>query len=136
MLILAGAVVLAVTACSGPRPDADGGTDRLAVLWTSGDPEVAHKVSFMYTHNAKAAGWFQEVTLIVWGPSARLLASDPEIQEAVRAMQGDGVTVQACIVCARMYGVVDILSELGIDVLPMGQPLTDMLKNGWTVLTF
>jgi hypothetical protein len=26
---------------------------RLAVVWTSGDPDVAHQVCFMYTENAK-----------------------------------------------------------------------------------
>ena len=26
---------------------------RLAVVWTSGDPEVAHQVCFMYTDNAR-----------------------------------------------------------------------------------
>ena len=38
---------------------------RLAVLWTSGDPEVALNVAFMYTLNARRQGWFDEVTLIV-----------------------------------------------------------------------
>ena len=49
---------------------------KLAVLWTSGDPDVAHNVAFMYAHTAKKVGWFGEVTLIVWGPSQRLLAGD------------------------------------------------------------
>lgn len=38
---------------------------RLAVIWTSGDPEVAYRVCFMYTDNAKKQKWFDEVTLIV-----------------------------------------------------------------------
>ena len=40
-------------------------TSKLAVLWTSGDPEVAEKMAFMYTYNAKKQGWFDEVVLIV-----------------------------------------------------------------------
>ncbi|MHC4722001.1 MAG: hypothetical protein ACYS6I_04745, partial [Planctomycetota bacterium] len=32
-------------------------TSKLAVLWTSGDPDVAHRVCFMYTHNAKNQKW-------------------------------------------------------------------------------
>ena len=39
--------------------------NKLAVLWTSGDPEVAEKVCFMYTLNAKKQKWFDEVVLIV-----------------------------------------------------------------------
>jgi hypothetical protein len=31
---------------------------RLATVWTSGDPEVAHRVALMYSHAAKQSGWF------------------------------------------------------------------------------
>jgi len=51
-------------------------------------------------------------------------------------MEQGGVEVQACIVCANMYGVGDKLRELGVEVKGMGKPLTDMLQDGWTCLTF
>ena len=110
--------------------------DKLAVLWTSGDPDVAHRVALMYTHFAKKAGWFDKVTLIVWGPSQRLLVGDKDLQAKVKAMQGDGIIVEACIACAMSYGIVEDLKELGITVRGMGQPLTDYLKSDWKVLTF
>ena len=58
---------------------------KLAVLWTSGDPDVAHRVAFMYSHTAKKVGWFDEVTLIVWGPSQRILIGDKDLQAKVKA---------------------------------------------------
>jgi hypothetical protein len=109
---------------------------RLAVLWTSGDREVALKVAFMYTLNAKSQGWFDEVTLIVWGPSSKLLAGDQELQEYVQRMAEEGVTVVACQACADSYGVSEELRALGIEVTYMGVPLTEMLKGDWKVLTF
>jgi hypothetical protein len=109
---------------------------RLAVVWSSGDPEVATRVCFMYTLNAKKQKWFDEVTLIVWGPSARLLAADKDLQAQLKAMQDAGVKVQACQACADSYGVAEALRKLGIDVRYMGKPLTDILKQGWKVLTF
>ena len=33
--------------------------DHLVVVWSSGDPEVAHKMVFMYTYNAKKNGWWK-----------------------------------------------------------------------------
>ena len=111
-------------------------TSKLAVLWTSGDPDVAHKVCFMYTHNAKKQKWFDEVTLIIWGPSSRLLSGDKDLQAKVNQMQTDGVIVKACKACADLYGVSDRLSQLGIEVKYMGQPLTEMLKTDYKVLTF
>jgi len=109
---------------------------RLAIVWTSGDPDVAHRVCFMYCHNAKKQKWFDHVVLVVWGPSARLLAADKDLQARVKAMIQDGVQVQACVACADSYGVSDRLRDLGIEVKGMGPPLTDMLKQGWKVLTF
>ncbi len=109
---------------------------RLAVVWTSGDPEVAHRVCLMYTHAAAKNKWFDEVRLIVWGPSARLLAGDKDLQAKVKAMMKDGVVVQACVVCADSYGVADTLRALGIEVKAMGKPLTDILKSDHKVLTF
>jgi len=109
--------------------------NELYVLWKSGDKEVALSMAFMYTFNAKTKGWWDEVTLIVWGPSAKLLATDDEIQGRVSQMIEAGVHVTACIACAQMYGVVEILENLAIDVKPMGIPLTELLKSGKIVLS-
>lgn len=112
----------------------DDNSNKLAVLWTSGDPEVAEKMGFMYTYNAKKQGWFDEVVLIVWGPSAKLLSENEMLQDYVKKMQEAGVKVEACVACARMYGVDNDLKNMGIDVKGMGIPLSDYLKNGWRTL--
>jgi len=109
---------------------------QLAVVWTSSDPEVAEKVCFMYTQNAKLKGWFDEVVLVAWGPSAKLLSENKVLQERVKQMIADGVKVEACVACANMYGVADQLAAMGIEVKPMGPVLTVYLKENWKVLTF
>ncbi len=109
---------------------------KLAVVWTSGDPYVAHRVCLMYTHAAKSAQWFDTVNLIIWGPSAKLFTEDKEIQAKIKAMQKDGVIVQACIACANAYGVTEKIREHGIEVKGMGKPLTDKIQSDWKVLTF
>lgn len=109
----------------------------LVVLWTSGDPDVAHRVALMYTHAAKTAGWFEEVRLIVWGPSQRILVGDKDLKAKLAAMRKDGVVVEACIACAESYGIVEDLRQLDLPVKPMGQPLTSYLKDPkYTVITF
>ncbi len=110
--------------------------DKLVVLWTSGDPYVAERVALMYTHAAKTSGWFNEVTLIIWGPSAKLVAENLKIREKLSTMKNDGVVIEVCIVCANMYGIADDLKKLGYDVKAMGKPLTGYLKSGAKVLTF
>lgn len=137
--VLAGAVALALcVAARGAEPAAAPASkpSRLAVVWSSGDPDVAHRVCLMYTHAAAKNRWFGEVRLIVWGPSARLLAADKDLQAKVKAMMEDGVKVQACIVCADSYGVSEALRRLGLEVKAMGQPLTEMLQSDYKVLAF
>ena len=90
----------------------------------------------MYAHAARQQKWFEEVTLVVWGPSARLLAADKDLQAKVKLMKADGVVVRACVVCADSYGVSETLRNLGLTVEPMGKPLSDFLLEGWKVLTF
>jgi hypothetical protein len=142
MLCVAGMILLAffvgaILARAG-EPAASRGADssRLAVVWSSGDPEVAHRVCLMYTDAATRNKWFGEVRLIVWGPSARLLAADKDLQAKVKAMIQNGTKVQACVACADSYGVADTLRGLGIEVKGMGQPLTELLKSDCKVLTF
>jgi hypothetical protein len=109
--------------------------DSLVFVWTSGDREVAKKMVFMYSKNSRLKGWWGRVRLVVWGPSAQLLAVDQELQEELEDLQAAGVELQACKACADLYGVTTKLMALGIEVIYMGALLTEMLKTGWTCLT-
>ena len=111
--------------------------DTLVVLWSSGDRKVATTMVFMYTLNAKRRGWWNNVTLIVWGPSAKLLTEDSELQERIQDMRQAGVGLLACKACSDSYGVSEGLEKLGVEVKYMGEPFTQLLKDGHTkVLTF
>lgn len=109
--------------------------EKLVILWTSGDREVALKMVFMYTFNAKRNHWWEDITLVVWGPSAKLLTEDEELQEYIARIIEEGVTVKACKGCADLYGVSGKLEELGITVLYIGKELTDYIKEGREILT-
>lgn len=111
-------------------------SEKLVVVWTSGDIEVAEKMVFMYVYNAKKARWFDEVTFIIWGPSAKLLSENTKLKEDLAKMQEAGIKTEACIACAKMYKVDDKLKELGIDVKGMGVPLSNYIKEGYKVMTF
>jgi hypothetical protein len=111
-------------------------SESLVVIWTSGDREVARKMVFMYTKNSRLRGWWGRVRLVVWGPSSLLLTHDQELQEELEELKAAGVELLACKACADLYGVTDKLQDLGIEVIYMGQPLTEMLKTGWQCLTF
>ncbi len=109
---------------------------KLLVLWTSGDKEVAIKMVFMYTYNAKKEGWWDTIRFMVWGPSSKLLAEDAEIQAEIKKLEEEGVELYACKACADLYGVSDKMAELGLTVKYIGKDLTDLIKAGWTHMTF
>ncbi len=111
-------------------------SENMVIIWSSGDREIAKKLVFMYSKNSKLQGWWGRVRLVVWGPSAQLLTVDLELQEELEDLKAAGVELQACKACADLYGVTDKLKSLGIEVIYMGGPLTEMLKTGWTCLTF
>ena len=88
-------------------------------------------MAFMYTYNSRRFKWgWNNVTLVVWGPSAKLLARDAELQEHIIEMKEKGVKLLACKKCSDMYGVSNDLRRLGIEVKYMGKPLTDYLRDG------
>jgi len=104
--------------------------DDLVILWTSGDREVALKMVFMYALNSRRFKWgWKTVTLVVWGPSSKLLVEDRELQEYVGRLKEAGVKLLACKKCADLYGVSGGLRRLGFEVKYMGKPLTDYLRN-------
>ena len=103
--------------------------DKLVVVWTSGDKEVAMKMVFMYTFNAKKYEWWDDITLLVWGPSAKLLTEDKELQDYVKKMKDIGVNLLACKGCADMYEVSDELEAIGVTVRYTGVDLTNFIKE-------
>lgn len=109
--------------------------EKLVVVWTSGDKEVALKMVFMYTFNAKKNGWWKDITLLVWGPSAKLLSEDKDLQDYVKKMKDAGVNLLACKGCADQYGVAEKLTSIGLTVRYTGVDLSNFIKERH-VITF
>jgi len=116
--------------------DADMEGSNQLVIWSSGDREVALKLAFMYTYNCKKRKWVDNVRLLIWGPSQKLLAEDSELQNYLKKLKDVGVELWACKACADLYKVGKKLEDLGVDVHYTGKELADMQKSGWLVLTF
>ncbi len=108
---------------------------RLCLVWTAADREVARNMVFMYGANSLIRGWWDEVRLLVWGPTARLLAEDAELRPDVEDLRAAGVELLACKACADRYGTSAALEDLGFRVFYVGEEFTRMLQGGWTVLT-
>ncbi len=110
--------------------------DKVVVVWSSEDEMVAKRVVLPYVTNAKKKGWFKDVTLMVWGPSANTIATNKELQTLLKDAKDAGVYIEACLACADAYGVTPTLENLGFDMKYIGVPLATYLKTGYNLLTF
>ena len=108
----------------------------LLVVWTSGDREVALNMIFTYSLNSRINGWWEKVTILIWGPSGKLLVGDSEVQERVAEMIEHGVRFVACKGRADNYGISEQLEALGVEVFYAGEFLTDWIRSDAQVITF
>ena len=109
--------------------------DKLNILWTTDNKDTVQHLLVMYATNSRLNGWWQEVNLIIWGASAKLVGTDTQIQTEVLEMLNHGITIEACKACTDNLGVTHKLTELGINVRYMGEALTAYIKSGEKVLT-
>ena len=109
--------------------------DHLYILWTNGDPITAEKMVFMYGVNCLRKGWWNKVTLIIWGTPAKMSAENTEIQGKIKEALDAGVYITACKACADQLGVTETLEKMNVEVKYWGEPLTKILKSGETLLT-
>jgi len=111
--------------------------NKLLIVWSSSEIEVAKKLVLLYGSVMLPRGYWDEATIMIWGPSAVLLAQDKELQKQFKIVQETGVKFNACVVCTDDYGVSEKLKELGVDLIHTGEMLTEALQSDDTkVLTF
>lgn len=111
-------------------------SNNLAIVWTSGDPDVAHRMVLMYANGAQRQNWFDDITLVIWGPSQRLVAADKDIRAKIQDLMDIGVTIYACQACSDSYGITDDLRSAGLTVKYMGAPLSEYITGDHHVITF
>lgn len=103
--------------------------DKLVIVWLSCDKRAAFDMAMLYARDSLLAGWFSEVELILWGPSVNEAVTNENCKTQLELLQSVGVEINACLACARLYGVVEQLEQCHVPCLPMGERLTGYLKS-------
>lgn len=109
--------------------------EKLNILWVNDNPNTAHTMVLMYATNSLLRSWWNEVEVIIWGASAKLVAEDKAVQERMKLAMDAGVKFSACLACAIQFSAVEDLKAIGVDVRPMGAELTEILKNDGKLIT-
>jgi hypothetical protein len=103
--------------------------EKLNILWITDNKDTVLNMLSMYATNSVKNSWWDEVNVIIWGASAKLVGTDTQVQTEVMEMIARGVTVEACKACSDNLGVSEKLSQLGVNVRYMGKALTEYLKS-------
>ena len=107
----------------------------LNILWTNDNIITSEKMVLMYALNSKLNNWWNEVTVIIWGATAKLVSENTMIQEKIKLALHAGVKFTACRACAEQLNVTEKLSELGIEIKYWGEGLTEILKEDKKLIT-
>ena len=109
--------------------------NHLHILWTNADLHTAQYMVMMYATNSMLHHWWDHVTVIIWGATAKLAAENTTIQQSMKIAMQAGVKFSACVSCAVQLGVKQKLKDLDIEVIPWGEPLTRILKENANLIT-
>ena len=107
----------------------------LHILWTNDNLATSEHMVMMYATNSMLNGWWDSVTVIIWGATAKLAVENEAIQERMRIAEHAGVKFSACISCARNLGVIDELEALGVEVIRWGAKMSDILQSDGKLIT-
>lgn len=110
--------------------------DKIHLLWTTDNKDTIFNMIAMYASNSKRLNWWQEINIIIWGASAKLVGNDTQVQTEILEMLNQGITIEACKDCCENFGVTERLEKMGVVVRYMGEPLTRYIKNNEKILTF
>ena len=107
----------------------------LHILWTSGDPLTAEHMVLMYATNSLLLGWWDEVTVIVWGAAQVAVKEHAGIREKMEEAKKAGVKFTACLRCAQLLGTEDAMEEAGVETLYWGEKLSQLQQGGKQLLS-
>ncbi len=102
---------------------------KLLIIIATGDREKA-RAGLMYARNVIRYGWLEDITVVFFGPSEQLVASDEEIANKAREI-ADLTNCFACKAVSDEQGVSQNLATTGIKVEYVGDIISNLIKEGY-----
>ena len=109
-------------------------SSKLLVIIATGENEKA-LTGLMYAHRTLAEGWMDEVKVIFFGPSERLLVEDEMIAKTAKEIGAVEKTI-ACKFISDRDGISEKIEDLGVKVDYVGTIIADLLKDGYVPMVF
>ncbi len=107
---------------------------KLLVIIATGENEKA-LTGLMYANRTFEEGWMDEVKVIFFGPSERLLVEDEQIAQMAKKI-GAVEKAIACKFISDRDGISEKIEELGLKVDYVGTIISDLIKDGYVPMVF
>lgn len=103
--------------------------NKLHILWTNDNVLTAEHMLLLYATKTMEFKLWDEIIIIIWGATSKLVAENEHIQKLVADAQKAGVMFTSCVKCAEDLGTTQALLDQGIELIAWGKPLTELIKN-------
>jgi hypothetical protein len=109
-------------------------SSKLLVVIATGDREKA-LAGLMYTRNVLKYKWLDNIRVVFFGPSEKLVAHDEKVAWYVKEI----IAATECFACKAVSdsdGVSEKLEETGIRVEYVGTVVSDAIKEGYVPMVW
>jgi hypothetical protein len=104
-------------------------SSKLLIIVATGEKEKA-QTSIMYARNAIKYAWLDDIKVIFFGPSERLVAEDKDIAKEAQEI----AKLRECVACKYISdkgGLSGDLTKLGIKIEYVGPIISNLIKDGY-----
>jgi len=109
-------------------------SSKLLVIIATGEKEKA-LTGLMYASRTLSEGWMDEVKIIFFGPSERLLIADDLMAKNAKEL-GSVEKPIACKFISDRDGISEKIEALGVKVEYVGTIISDLIKDGYVPMVF
>ncbi|MGA1862842.1 hypothetical protein OWM07_08155 [Deferribacter thermophilus] len=102
------------------------------LIWLASGEKEKVKPGIIYGTNAKKYGWVDDVKFVVFGEAEKLMLEDDELFSKIQ----DSVETVYCKFVAEEMNITKDLESKGAKVIYVGEYISNLLKEGYQVLTF
>jgi hypothetical protein len=107
---------------------------KLLVIVATSDKEKA-LAALMYAGNALRRGWMDDVKVVFFGPSERLIVEDEEVSARAREIS-KAVGSFACKAISDRQEISGEIEDLGVKVEYVGTIVSDFIKSGYVPMVW
>ncbi|BAI80617.1 conserved hypothetical protein [Deferribacter desulfuricans SSM1] len=102
------------------------------LIWLASGEKEKLNPGILYGTNAKKYGWVDDVKFVVFGEAEKLMLEDEELFSKIQ----DNVETVYCKFVAEEMNITKDLESKGAKVIYVGEYISNLLKEGYQVLTF